>query len=302
MKGISFNKYNRKYEAYLILDKQKISIGSFYKKDKAILRLKGAQEVVGEGHNILEWLDSNPNKKFFLCTQEQFEEEYDSFLEEDEEPVTKDGYHEKLNFAFTKFRRLQKRYEDELEEKSFVVKDVLFMDSSPDLFRDRNTVNFRYWKKHLGELGQQIFYNNLHFTKFDLKMALLKVFQRNIRLPKKLKPDSKNYLIEWKIIEQEFDEMVDECIYGKPENIYSIPERKPQHLTKIIYNPKMNLSKKERQKISTEHTSTKRKEGTLKKLVEYYTEGISKKKLSRDSGISLPTIRNHWDNLQKLVA
>jgi hypothetical protein len=312
-----YHKGNRKYEAYLFINGEKITLGSFRKQAQAKDRLKAAQEAVGEGQDIREWLASHPNKKAFSCAQEQFEEDYNSFLDEDREPTTKDGYHKKLGFAFTNFRRLQHRYEDELEGKTHVVKEVLFMDSSPDLFRDRNTVNFRYWKKHLGEIGKQITYNNLHITEFELKMALLKVFQRNIRLPRKLKPDSDTpystnttgsltnkmnlprrsniYLREWKKLGEELDEIVQECIYG-------LPERKPFKAVKIIYNPKLDLSREERQTISTEYTSQKRKDNKLQEILEYYTENISIKKLSRDSGVSRTTIKKYWNELQKQAA
>lgn len=294
MKGISFNRSNRKYEAYLYIGKTKISLGSFHKKDKAADRLKTAQEAVDGGQDIREWLASNPNKKTFSCAQEAFDEEYNAFLEEDAEPITKDGYHKKLNFHFTNMKRLQIKYEDELKGKTHVAKKVHYLDSSPDLFV-KKLINFRYWKLHLAEIGKQITYNNLYITKFELKLALIKVFQRNIYLPQKLQPSSNIYSEEWKKIEQEFDEIVQECIYG-------IPKRKPIVKTKIIYNPELNLSKEERQEIVTNHTSAKKKKGTLEKLLKYYEEGMSRRKLHKKSGVSRPTISRHWENLQKQVA
>lgn len=296
MKGISFNDYNKRYEAYLYIENNnKVCLGSFSKRAKAIDRLKAAQKAVDGGQNLREWLASHPNKKNFSTSHEGLEDEYNKFLEEVGEPNTKDGYHFKLGFAFTNYRRFQKKYKDELQGKTHLVKTVPYLDSSPDLFRDRNTVHFRYWKAHLGEIGKQITYNNLHITEIKLKMALLKVFQRNIYLPKKLKPTSDNYCEEWRKIGEELDDLVQECIYG-------IPKRKPELKTKIIFNPELNLSIEERQRIVTEHTSMKRKNKTLEKLKKYFHEDMSKKELHRKSGISLPTIRNHWENLLKQVA
>jgi len=292
MKGIRKNKAKRKWEVTLTTDKKR-NLGYFINKEDAVQRLEKAKKAIEEGEDINVWLLANPNPKSFTSSQEQFEEEYSNFLEsEDKEPSTKYGYHKKLDFCFSNFRILQKRYEKELEGKKYVVKEVLYFDFSADLFR-KKLIHFRYWKSHLASLGKQITYCNWDMTEFQLRLALLKVFQRNIYLPKDLQPDSEIYLEKWKEMKEGIDEIVQESIYG-------IPERKPQLKNKIIFNPAFNLSKKERQKITTEYTVQKRIDNVLMKLEEHFYIGISKKKLNRESKISIPTIRKYWEHLNNI--
>lgn len=292
--NISYNKSRRRYEAYTYLDGKKISLGLFLKKYESEERLEAAQEALNEDKDLVEWIASNPNKKAFSYVHSSFEEEFNQFLIDDDEPRTKDGYHKKLGFSFTNFKRIQEKYKDELKGKTHIAKKVPYFDFSPDLFRDKQ-VNFRYWRAHLAKIGKQITYVNLHITEFELKLALMNVFQKNIYLPKKLQPDSNVYQEEWRKLGEELDEVVQECIYG-------LPERKPKLANKIIFNPEMNLTKEERKEITINHTSQKRKNNTLEKLLGFYEEGMSKKALYRESGISLPTIRNHWEKLIKQAA
>jgi len=293
MKGITFNRGKRKYRADISVGGKQRNLGYFINKEDAVLRLENTKKAIEDGEDINTWLLANPNPKSFTSSQDQFEEEYSMFLDdEDREPSSKDGYHKKLDFCFSNFRILQKRYEKEVEGKTHVVKAGVYFDSSADLFRTK-LIHFRYWKAHLGMIGKQITYCNWDMTEFQLRLALLRVFQRNIYLPKDLQPNSENYVEKWKEIKEGIDEIVQ-------ESIYEIPDRKPQIENKIIFNPAFNLSKKERQKISTEHTVEVKRNNMIKRLEEHFYIGISKKKLKRESKISIPTISKYWEYLNNI--
>lgn len=292
MKGISYNKVRRKYQTYINIGNKKVSLGYYSNKLHAIKRLEKAQKALKEGEDIKCFLYKFPNPKSFVSTSNTFEEEFNKFEEDEEkEARTEFGYHKKMNFCFTNFQLLQKRYKDELKGKTHVVKKVKFFDMSPDLFRDK-LIHFKYWKAHLAKIGKQITYCNPDMTEFELKLALLRVFQRNIYIPKDLQPHSDVYQEKWREVGEGLDDIVQESIYG-------IPERKGKVKNKIIFNPEFKLDKDERQKVVTEHTSKKRKDNTLKKLLKFFKPDMSRNELNRLSEVSLPTIRKHWEILNE---
>ena len=266
MESVNYRNSISKNEVSIYGKNNKVErFGDIHENRKTVDKLKVVRSVV------VEKLASNQSgvsdkSNFFFQT---FHQKHDSSITEESEILTVDGYHKHLNLRLTNMKRLQDRYKDELRGKTHIIKKVPFMDSTPDVLLQKQ-IQFRYWKVYLEEIGKQITYNNLHITELELKLALIRVFQRNIKIPQELIPTSNNYcpkkyLNNWKRIGEELENIVQDCIYG-------IPKRKPKLKNKIIFNPMVNLSIERREEIVNTYMAINRKDRALKKLKNNLTQ------------------------------
>ncbi|KAB7528437.1 hypothetical protein F8C76_11275 [Flagellimonas olearia] len=179
-----------------------------------------------------------------------FEQQFDSFLSKEKNvsgEAHPNGFNEKLGIFTNNLHQLQHRYRREIGEQTAIKKEVPFVDAAPFLF-PKQKVNYRYWKAHLKKVGKLIHHCNLHITELETKNVLLKLFNRNVDVPKDKGlgywclegKDDVNY---WRI-GVELDEVIEEAFKN------GIPEWQIRLKNKILFNPKLKLTGKERKSIS----------------------------------------------------
>ena len=286
MRGVTYNKTNRTYQAQIYYNGETKGIGQFHDKLQAKKRYDAAVDGVKKYGSLYDFLLAHPNKKSYQSDENIFEREYNEFLEGKKEPKSKDGYHFKMRFRYNNIGVLQKRYANELEGKEAIIREVPFFDFGGNLFRSKK-INFKYWRNFIATIGKEITYCNHDMTADEVKNALFRVFQRNVYIPIKMQPRPEDYQTFWGGIGKELDEITMEAIYGTPE-------KNPKSVSKIIFSPEYKGTPDERKKVVTELCAGKKVESTLERLKSHYKKGMAKKALSRLSGMSIDTVRKHW--------
>ena len=221
-----------------------------------------------------------------------FESEYTAFENKggtQKVPKVINGYHKELGFHINNLSILQKRHAIEIGDGDAILKKVRYFDISPVLF-PKTKVNYRYWMAHLDMVGRAITYCNHDMTPWDVKMALLRVFQKNILIPKQIQRENiiyANYTKFWNTISEQLDEIVEKAIVLSPQNGY-------RTINKVLFNPTRKFTNEQRKTITNQLTGTKRGQPTLDILKLIYREGMTKAELARKSGKSISTIRRRW--------
>ena len=161
-----------------------------------------------------------------------------SYEVEENNGISLNGYNSYINCYTNNLHQLQKQNINLIGGKEAIKLKVNFCDFYMIAFPTKK-VNYRFWKAHLKKVGAGIVFCNHHLTPEQIKNSLFKVFQRNIDLPKKVATVS-YYL--WLGIE--LDEIVSYCINttNKPKEI--------SKKNKILYNPNLELTGRERKNIS----------------------------------------------------